>query len=125
MLDFITGSDPYIWKGYFLAVIFLVFNLSKTALNNMFVKYGFSAALRMRTAITSAIYRKVSLGFSLLIFIIVAHRAVILVESRFLLNNCAISCMHGENMKVRCKPCEVNLNTKKLQKHTNCNFDML
>ena len=70
MLDFITGSDPYIWKGYFLAVMFLVFNVSKTALNNMFVKYAFSTALRMRTAITTAIYRKVTQGFPLLIFII-------------------------------------------------------
>ena len=71
MLDFITGDDPYIWKGYFLAGMFLVFNVSKTALNNMYNKYAYVAALRMRTAITSAIYRKVTHCFPLFVFIIV------------------------------------------------------
>ena len=62
-IDFITGTDPYTWKGYLLAGIFLVLNVSKSALNQVYIKFVFSTALRIRTSLTTAIYRKVYYTF--------------------------------------------------------------
>ena len=59
MLDFVSGDDPYIWKGYVLAVVFLIFNIINAGIAHLFFKYSYMTAMRTRTAITTAVYRKV------------------------------------------------------------------
>ncbi len=59
MLDFVSGNDPYVWKGYFLAVVFLVINVVNAGIVHVFFKYSYLTAMRIRTAITTAVYRKV------------------------------------------------------------------
>ena len=59
MLDFVSGDDPYVWKGYVLAVVFLIFNILNAGIVHLFFKYSYITAMRTRTAITTAVYRKV------------------------------------------------------------------
>ena len=59
MLDFVSGDDPYIRKGYVLAVVFLIFNIVNAGIVHLFFKYSYMTAMRTRTAITTAVYRKV------------------------------------------------------------------
>lgn len=59
MLDFISGDDPYVWKGYVLALTFLVYNVVNTVIVHVFFKYAYLTAMRMRIAVTTAVYRKV------------------------------------------------------------------
>lgn len=54
-------SDPYspAWHGYFLSICFLLMNLIHSASFNVYVKQYFNTGLRVRTAMTTSIYRKV------------------------------------------------------------------
>ena len=65
MLDFVSGNDPYIWKGYVLALTFLIFNILNAGIVHVFFKYAYMTAMRIRTTITTAVYRKVCLSFAI------------------------------------------------------------
>ncbi len=57
LINFET-SDKEMWKGYFYAALLVGVNLLNTLLNSQyFYKLGL-VGLRMRSALTSALYRK-------------------------------------------------------------------
>ena len=58
MLISFVSSDEEMWKGYFYAALLVGVNLVNTLLNSQyFYKLGL-VGLRMRSALTSALYRK-------------------------------------------------------------------
>ena len=61
LIDFVSGSDPYSWKGYMLAVAFFLVNITKAICSNMYTKCSCRVALRSRAMLVAAVYKKVGL----------------------------------------------------------------
>ena len=59
LIGFTQNDEGYGWKGYFLSAIFLVNNLMRAVLMQAFQRQSGLAGMRMRMAVTTAIYRKV------------------------------------------------------------------
>lgn len=59
-IDFVSATDQYGWKGYVLAVSLLVVNVLKTVTDQLAIKYGSIVGMRIRTAVITSVYRKVS-----------------------------------------------------------------
>ena len=56
----VTSTDPYVWKGYILAVALLLGNTFSAVVIHLSAKYGFVMSMRVRAALVTAIYRKVT-----------------------------------------------------------------
>ena len=56
-----TSGDPYVWKGYALAALIFLFNILASVLVHMNYKLAMIIGLRVRTAVMTAIYRKVTI----------------------------------------------------------------
>lgn len=53
------------WKGYVIALMLLIATTIQSLLNHAQFKYTFIVAMRIRTLLTSAIYRKVIILYPL------------------------------------------------------------
>ena len=60
LIAFIEGNDPFAWKGYLLAFTMYVVVTITSLTNNHRFDACYLVAMRMRCALVSAIYRKVS-----------------------------------------------------------------
>ena len=59
IIDFVNTSDPYDWKGYFLAVSLLAVSILRSLTMQLNFKYGAILGMRIRTVVITAVYRKV------------------------------------------------------------------
>lgn len=57
LIDFVNGDDPY-WKGFFYAALFLISNTLQLIFVTQYSYTSILIGLRMKTALTMAIYRK-------------------------------------------------------------------
>ena len=90
-IDFVSGSDPFDWKGYFLAVVLLVSNVLKALSGQMAFKSGAVVGMRIRTAMVTAVYRKVGgLLDSGTLMLRVALLVVVIFVIIIVLNNVAL-----------------------------------
>ena len=60
LLSWLDSNDPYQWKGYALCAILLVGNIVNSIITHVFFKLAGVTAMRVRTALTALVYRKVS-----------------------------------------------------------------
>ena len=56
-LRFVEGNEP-LWKGYFYTGLIILATITTTIINNQYYTKLWLIGLRVRTALTSAIYRK-------------------------------------------------------------------
>ena len=59
VIKFVSGTDPYTWKGYVLAVTLLLVNIIQALATHTYFKYTYIAGMRARSAVITAVYRKV------------------------------------------------------------------
>ena len=57
LINFVT-SDEEVWKGYFYMALLVLVNIVETILNSQYQYKMALVGLRMRSALTSALYRK-------------------------------------------------------------------
>ena len=61
LLDFIENKDPFVWHGYMLACAMFTSSIVGVLCMHHHFNISYTTGLRVRTALTSAIYRKVRL----------------------------------------------------------------
>ena len=59
MIDFVETTDEFTWKGYCLAVLLMLNNVLKAILFQYYLRMALTTGLRLRTAVTNAVYLKV------------------------------------------------------------------
>lgn len=59
-IKWIEDADDWLWKGYLLAIALLFANILNSLVTHLFFKHAAITAMHVRTAITTAIYRKVT-----------------------------------------------------------------
>ena len=60
IIAFVEGSDPFQWKGYLLAVALVLSCFGQSMAIHHSIFHTWQAMIRMRGALVSAIYRKVT-----------------------------------------------------------------
>ncbi len=63
LIGYVASGDPYKWKGYYLALAIFLWNLIHQSNFVNMDKYCFKMRMRVRTALVSAIYRKVNMNY--------------------------------------------------------------
>ena len=58
-IDWIESGEDYKWKGFLLCTILLFTNIVNSIITHLFFKHAAITAMRVRTATTAAVYRKV------------------------------------------------------------------
>ena len=51
-------SDEPLWRGYFYTIVLIIATLVNTIINSQYYFQQYNIGLKVRTALTSAIYRK-------------------------------------------------------------------
>ena len=59
LIDFVSYERTFIWKGYFYAVVLFLVAVIKTIALQHYYHGCYVTGMRIRTAMTSAVYRKV------------------------------------------------------------------
>lgn len=59
-IGFISRSSSYQWQGYILAAAFFIVAMLRTIFIQQYYNCCFVGGMHMRTALTAAVYRKVS-----------------------------------------------------------------
>jgi len=61
LIEFVKNKSPYVWHGYVYAVGMFCASISGVICMHHHYNISYTTGLRVRTALTSAIYRKVQL----------------------------------------------------------------
>ncbi len=59
MIGILQTKDEYLWKALFVSFLLLFGNFFNGVVIHMSFKYGYVLSMRIRTSITTAVYRKV------------------------------------------------------------------
>ena len=57
LFRFVEGTEE-VWKGYFYTVLIIIATITTTIINNQYAYKQWLIGLQVRTALTSAIYKK-------------------------------------------------------------------
>ena len=69
MINFTEDRSEPAWKGYFYAVLLFIAAVVQSLLLHQYFHRCFVVGMRMRTAIVAAVYRKVSILMSTVIYL--------------------------------------------------------
>ena len=64
LLDWIETANPYLWKGFMYAGVMFVAANCVVLFMHHHLNIGYTTGMRIRTALTAAIYRKVMITVS-------------------------------------------------------------
>ena len=59
IIAFVESGDPYEWRGYLYAVLMFLVGVAGVAFNQNQFNILYTTGMRVRTGITTALYRKV------------------------------------------------------------------
>ena len=59
IISWMASDDPYLWKGFGLAALFVLQNVFMSIVNNVRCKVNCYACNRVKTSIFTSLYRKV------------------------------------------------------------------
>ena len=61
LIEFVKNKSPYVWHGYVYAVSMFCSSVLGVLCSHHHYNFAYTTGLRVRTALTSAIYRKVQI----------------------------------------------------------------
>ena len=59
VIGWVSSDDPYVWKGYTLAVVLLVVNIITALIVHNYFKAAYITGMRCRSIVTASVYTKV------------------------------------------------------------------
>ena len=71
LIDYVEKSDPFVWRGYLYAVAMFLCSVTSVFFMHHAMNQNYTLGMRVRTALTMAIYKKVNgyTGLSLVLSI--------------------------------------------------------